>query len=118
MTDRRRTAGPTLRGALLWAVVGAALFVGVGAALPVWPGGVEIASWRRTEFWWALYDQWLWAQGVWEAWKDPKWQDLINRPGTEDLASGSVALVLSGAATGMLGHLAWFRLRRRKGGAA
>jgi hypothetical protein len=56
--EGRRPTGPTLRGAVLGAVVGAALFLGMGAALPVWttmerapaeedsPPGLHLMAWQ------------------------------------------------------------------------
>jgi hypothetical protein len=107
-TETRHPARPTLRGALLWAVVGAALFAGVGEELPVWPINTEC----RAELWCAFYHQWLFAGGAWLG-----NNGLIGSPGVRDLAAGLLGLLLLGALAGLLGYRAWLALRWKGGGA-
>jgi hypothetical protein len=106
VTGARRTARPTLRGALLWAVAGAGLFVGVGEELPVWPINAEY----RAEFWCAFYHEWLWANGAWLG-----NNGLIGRPGARWLVANLLGFAICGALAGLLGYFARHRMRRRKG---
>jgi hypothetical protein len=102
--DGRRPAGTTLRGAVLWAVVGAALLLGVGAALPMWISGPASAntSLGTTKV------------TLWEAAPSTRWQLSV----TDELVLYTLLLLVGGTVTGLLGYFACIRIWQSKGGGA
>lgn len=110
MTDQEAHQGhtmkhrPTLRGALLWAVVGAALFLGVGATLPVWPTETVAVGPPGTAI------QFERGQGT--VWESARSFGLVS-----GVALG-VAVLLGGGVAGVLARLGFLALSRRKGGGA
>src|SRR5262245_40124472 len=109
--DGRRGATPTLRGALLWAVVGAALFLGVGAALPVWERA-EIFVGQRAPLWQVIR---LRMEG---ADRYAYLGYMVYEPGYGDLIAGSARLLAFGAAVGLLGYCVRLGVNEWKGGGA
>jgi hypothetical protein len=105
---------PTWRCALLWAVAGAALFLGVDGSRRVWvPYGVPPgANYPPTTLWEMAYTAFS-SNGR-----------LVGSSGlpvrevyTFSVAVGSFGLLVHGATAGLLGYLALSWLRQRKGGA-
>jgi hypothetical protein len=123
--ERRRDARPALRGALLWAVVGAALFVGVGVALPVWTVEFARPDVITTEY--ALDSPG--PDGVGPLWTAVRaslsrqaWRASHGQPPLADSTDAETVAVFCGLVGGGagIGFLVWLpdrRLRPKGGGA-
>jgi hypothetical protein len=102
---------PSWRAVVIWCVTGAGLFLGVGAALPVW----------------TVYPSYspVGPDGICDVigpTKGPLWEAASSMPWTASLTNDTVdfilALALSGVGAGLYAHLGYLWLRRRKGGEA
>jgi hypothetical protein len=105
----RRGDKPPWRGALLSAAAGAALFLGVGAALPVWvvelPTGPGGPAWPATFLGTAKVT-------LWEAASSTHWQLSV----TDEVVLYPLLLLAGGVGAGLLGYFARVTVRRWKGG--
>src|SRR5262249_42902935 len=109
--DARPSLSGLLAGALLWAAAGAGLFLGVGAALPVWQVRPMTRVFRPD----GSYDYVGPTSGpMWEAASAMRWPPSVGH----DVVTYGLLLFFGGANAGLYAGLAWRWLRRRKGGGA
>jgi hypothetical protein len=99
----------TLRSVLLWAACGAGLFLGVGAALPVWTD-------PRVLLVRAVRDDQGNPDVSFEPFRGALWEVVSPRWG--GFLAGTSALLAGGSVAGLLGYLAGRMVRPQKGGGA